>query len=112
MAALYTVNESLGNGSTIVSDNVVTNPDGSTLETYRASNGDGGTIFTPGPGTPAANAGTINANVKANQATIKAWIAANPTGAVLTGPQTLILAKMLNGLCNLLLAEFGSTTGT
>jgi len=50
--------------------------------------------------------------VKANQATIKAWIAANPTGAVLTGPQTLILAKMLNGLCNLLLAEFGSTTGT
>jgi hypothetical protein len=34
-----------------------------------------------------------------------------PEGAVLTGPQTLVLAKMLNGLCNLLLAEFGSTTG-
>ena len=45
-------------------------------------------------------------------AALKAWIAANPAGAVLTGPQTLVLARMLNGLCNLLLTEFGTTTGT
>ena len=62
--------------------------------------------------TAAANAATINTNVKSRQATIQAWIAANPTGAVLTAAQTLVLAQMLNGLCNLLLAEFGSTSGT
>lgn len=62
--------------------------------------------------TNATNAATINTNVKARQATIQAWIAANPTGAILTGAQTLVLAQMLNGLCNLLLAEFGSTSGT
>jgi hypothetical protein len=62
--------------------------------------------------TNTANAATINTNVKARQATIQAWIAANPTGAILTAAQTLVLAQMLNGLCNLLLAEFGSTSGT
>jgi hypothetical protein len=112
VSAQYTVNESFPNGSTVVSDTYVTNPDGSTSETMVDSFGDKVQMFTPGPGTPQANANTINANVKANQATIQAWIAANPAGAVLTGPQTLVLAKMLNGLCNLLLAEFGSTTGT
>jgi hypothetical protein len=58
------------------------------------------------------NAATITTNVKARQATIQAWIAANPGGAVLTAGQTLVLAQMLNGLCNLLLAEYGSTSGT
>ena len=112
MSAVYTVNQSLLNGGTVVSDTYVTGPDGSTVETMVDSFGDKVQISTPGPGTPAANANTINANVKVNQATIKAWIAANPAGAVLTGPQTLVLARMLNGLCNLLLTEFGTTTGT
>ena len=62
--------------------------------------------------TLATNAATITTNVKARQATIQAWMTANPTGAVLTAAQTLTLAQMLNGLCNLLLAEYGSTTGT
>jgi hypothetical protein len=63
-------------------------------------------------GTLGANQGAIAQNVIANQALIQQFIANNPTGAVLTAAQTLILAKMLNGLCNLLLAQFGTTAGT
>jgi hypothetical protein len=59
-----------------------------------------------------ANQSAITANVQAHQTTLLAWVAANPNGAVLTAAQTLVLAKMLIGLCNLLLDEFGSTTGT
>ena len=70
--------------------------------------------------TAATNAETQAANVKTNlytnvtarQKTIQSWITANPSGAVLTAAQTLILAEMLNGLCDILLAEFGSSAGT
>ena len=55
---------------------------------------------------------TIQQNLAANQAVIQTWITAHPTGATLTAAQTLTVAKMLNALCNLLLAEFGSTSGT
>ena len=54
----------------------------------------------------------IYANVTNRQNTIKAWIAANPNGAVLNAAQTLVLAEMLDGLCDILLAEFGSSAGT
>jgi hypothetical protein len=60
----------------------------------------------------ALNANTIRTNVLASQTQIQAWIAANPSGAVLTAAQTLVLAKMLNGLCKLLLQELSDTTGT
>ena len=59
-----------------------------------------------------ANQTTIQQNLAANQAVIQTWITAHPTGATLTAAQTLTVAKMLNALCNLLLAEFGSTSGT
>ena len=62
--------------------------------------------------TLSANQTTIQQNLTANQAIIQTWIAAHPTGATLTAAQTLTVAKMLNALCNLLLAEFGSTSGT
>lgn len=62
--------------------------------------------------TLAANAATITANVTAAQTQIQAFIAANPGGATLNGPQTIVLAKMLNGLCKILLQQYGSTTGT
>jgi hypothetical protein len=110
--AVYTVGEVLPNGATVAVDNYVTEAGGTTVETMADSAGNETTIITPGVGTPLANQTTINANVRARQATIQAWIAANPTGAVLTGAQTLVLAQMLNGLCNLLLSEFGSTSGT
>jgi hypothetical protein len=59
-----------------------------------------------------ANALTINSNLLAAQTTLQTWIAANPSGAILTAGQTLVLAKMLNGLCKLLLQQYGSTSGT
>jgi hypothetical protein len=62
--------------------------------------------------TLATNQATITANIALRQAAIAAWIAANPSGAVLTAAQTLALAQGLNGLCKLLLQEFSSTTGT
>lgn len=62
--------------------------------------------------TLAANNATITANVLTRQTQIQAWIAANPSGAVLTAGQTLTLAQMLNGLCKLLLQQFSSTTGS
>jgi len=58
------------------------------------------------------NATTITANLTNAQATIQAWIAANPSGAVLTAGQTLVVAKMLNGLCKILLSQYSSTSGT
>jgi len=80
-------------------------------------NGSGNIQIVPIPGGPtdlrnqvAANATTIQAKVLADLTTIEAWITANPTGAVLTGPQTLVLAKMLAGLCRLVLNDT-STTG-
>ena|ERR1700677_2257255 len=72
----------------------------------------GGTWTPPALPVTQVNQNTVTQNVLNNQALILAWIAANPTGAVLTGAQTLALAKMLNGLCKLLLQEFSSTTGT
>lgn len=58
------------------------------------------------------NGNTIRANVLAAQAQIQSFIAANPGGATLNGAQTIVLAKMLNGLCKLLLQDFAATTGT
>jgi len=58
------------------------------------------------------NANQIRTNVQNAQSQIQAWITANPSGATLTGPQTLVLAKMLNGLCKILLQQYADTTGT
>jgi len=59
-----------------------------------------------------ANAATIQTNLISAQTTIQNWITANPSGAVLTAAQTLVVAKMLNGLTKLLLAQYSSTSGT
>lgn len=72
----------------------------------------GTTWVAPTPTQSQQNQATIQADVLSRQATIQAWIAANPTGAVLTAAQTLVLAEMLNGLCDLLLQQFSATTGT
>jgi hypothetical protein len=60
----------------------------------------------------ANNSATIRADVLVRQGQIQAWIAANPGGAVLTPAATLILAEMLNGLCDLLLGLIAGTVGT
>jgi hypothetical protein len=112
VSAVYTVGEVLPNGAIVVNDTYATASDGSTTETMVDSLRNVTVLTVPGPGTPTANAATIAQNVAANQALILAWIAANPTGAVLTAAQTLALAKMLNGLCKLLLQQYGNTTGT
>ncbi len=62
--------------------------------------------------TAAANAAAINANILSRQSQIQAWLTANPNGAVLTAAQTRTLALMLNGLCQLLLNQYSSTTNT
>jgi hypothetical protein len=62
--------------------------------------------------TTTANQQTILANVLARQGQIQAFMTANPTGAVLTAAQTLAVARMLNGLCMILIQQFSSTAGT
>ena len=112
MAAQYTVGQTLPDGSKVTADTYQTFPDGSSVETMTSSIGDVTTTYTPGPGTPKANQQTIQSRIQANLATIESWISANPSGAVLTGPQTLVLAKMLAGLCRLLLNETNTTGGS
>jgi hypothetical protein len=58
------------------------------------------------------NADLIRTNVQTGLVQLQAWIAANPAGAVLTGGQTLVLAKILVGISKLLLADTATTTGT
>jgi hypothetical protein len=60
----------------------------------------------------ATNAATIRADVLSRQATLKAWMTANAAGAVLTAAQTLVVAEMLDGLCDLLLQLFSSAAQT
>jgi len=113
MSAQYTVGEELPNGAQVVSDTYIVLPDGSSTEETMVDSANNKTvIFVAGAGTPAANQQTIQANILTRQAQIQAWIAANPSGAVLTAAQTLTLAQMLNGLCKLLLSQFTTTTGT
>jgi hypothetical protein len=112
MPQIYHVGDLLPNGATVTADSFVTLPDGSTVEDVHDSKGNEQVITIPGPGSPVANALTIQQRVQANLATLETWISNNPTGAVLTGPQTLVLAKMLVGLCRLLLAENQTVGGS
>lgn len=59
-----------------------------------------------------SNNNIIRANVINAQSQISAWINDHPNGGILTEAQTLVLAKMLNGLCRLILHQFESTDGT
>ena len=111
MPAQYTVGQTLPDGSKVTADTYQTFPDGSSVETMTSSIGDVTTTYTPGPGTKVANQQTINQRVQANLTTLETWISNNPSGAVLTGPQTLVLAKMLVGLCRLLLNQTSTTGG-
>jgi hypothetical protein len=62
--------------------------------------------------TLASNRATIIANITSAANTVNSWIAANPTGAVLTAGETLVLAQLLNGIFKVLLEDFTSTSGT
>jgi hypothetical protein len=62
--------------------------------------------------TTAANAATINQRVQANLATIETFISNNPSGAILTAGQTLTVAKMLAGMCRLLLNQTTTLGGS
>lgn len=112
MPAQYAVGQTLPNGAICVSDTYTVDGAGDSLEVVVDNLHNTVSLYTPGPGTSDANAATVRANILTRQNQILAWIAANPTGAVLTAAQTLTLAEMLNGLCKLLLQQYGNTTGT
>ena len=59
-----------------------------------------------------ANAQTIESNILAQIAQIETWIANNPSGAVLTAGQTLILAQMLAGIGRILLGLTSTVGGS
>jgi hypothetical protein len=85
--------------ATIVTDNTVTLPDGSTVETIVYDDGSRSVQFTPGPGTPAANQ-------QALQSRAQAALAANATFLGLASPtnaQTLAQVKTLTKECNALI---------
>lgn len=70
-----------------------------------------GSIFSPPTPNPLqVNQSTIISAVASHLTQVEAWIAANPSGAVLTAAQTLFLAKMLDGL-GLLILGLLSTVG-
>jgi hypothetical protein len=112
MAAQYTVGESLPNGGTVVSDTYVTNPDGSTVETMVDSFGDQVRIFTPGPGTPAANQQTIATKVSTWPIANVAYLAVAVPSVAQTTAQLNALTKAVNALIYLVTGNFGSTAGT
>lgn len=62
--------------------------------------------------TTATNQQTIRTNVQAKLATIETFIANNPGGATLNAAQTLVLAKLLAGLCRVVLQLNDSTSAT
>jgi hypothetical protein len=66
------------------------------------------TFALAGTSSLAAAVTTIQTDLLNAQATIQAWIAANPTGAVLTAAQTLVVIEMLNWMTELLLQESGA----
>jgi hypothetical protein len=55
---------------------------------------------------------TIEQNLETQLATIETWIANNPTGAIRTAAQTLVLARMLAGLTRAALGLYDSTGGS
>jgi hypothetical protein len=57
------------------------------------------------------NNAILQTNLNSRLATIEAWIAANPSGAILTAAQTLILARMMAGLTRVALAETSTLGG-
>ncbi len=97
------------------SGGVLATTDAKTFTFYGATDGQGQSALTAAASSYVnytANQATVNANILARQAQIQAWLTANPNGAVLTAAQTRTLALMLNGLCQLLLQQYGSTTNT
>lgn len=58
------------------------------------------------------NQAAITNRLLTNLATLETYIAANPTGSILTANQTLILAKMLDGLTRLSLGLLNSIGGS
>lgn len=60
---------------------------------------------------PTVNSASIVTKLNANLATIETFITNNPAGASLTAGQTLVVARMLSGLCRYLLNEFNTTGG-
>ena len=69
------------------------------------------TSATAAEATAATTTATIYADVQARMVTLAAWIAANPSGAILTAAQTLVLAEMLHGVGEVLLGMLSSATG-
>jgi hypothetical protein len=57
---------------------------------------------------PVANAQTIQAKLAADLATLETWVTNNPSGAILTAGQTLVLAKGLIGLIRIVSANTAS----
>ena len=55
--------------------------------------------------TAAANQAATLTQLQADLATIHTWLTNNPTGAVLTGPQTRVLARLLVNLESYVIAQ-------
>jgi hypothetical protein len=97
---------------------VFTQPGDFMLVATRTLNG--GTVATVAiPGGPSdlaaqaqVNAATIQQRVAANLTTLETFISNNPAGAVLTAAQVNVVARMLAGLCRLLLQQTGTVGGS
>ncbi len=116
MSAQYVVGQVLPNGATVTTDSFLTRPDGTTVETMEATYPNGVTdhevITTPGPGTPSANAATLQQraqNALVNNATF--LTIASPTNAQAVA-QVQALTRQISGVIRLLLNQTDTTAGT
>ena len=95
--------------STIVSDVTQTLSDGSTVETITYDDGSQSIQTTPGPGTPAANLGTLTQQARSAMVANRTYTAlASPTTAQQTA-QIKALSQQNNGIIRLLLGQLDAT---
>ncbi len=116
MPAQYAVGQVLPSGATVTSDSLVTAPDGTTIETMRATYPSGAhddtAITIPGPNTPAANSQSLQQkaqNALVNNATFLAIGSPSQAQAV---AQVQTLTRQVNALIRMTLNQYDTTAGT
>jgi hypothetical protein len=93
----------------ITSDNTVTLPDGTTIETITYDDGSSSVTTVPGPGSPAANQATVQQGAQNALAANRTYLAiGSPTNAQVVA-QLRSVTQQMQGLIRLALGQFDGT---
>lgn len=96
----------------ILTDTTTTTADGSTIRTITYDDGAKSITFTPGPGTPTANAAILLAKAPGAFANNATYLAIAAPTAVQAIPQVDKLTRQVNALMKLTQGYLTDTTGT